>query len=101
MAWLCVNKDGQELICQHEPTRWGFLQKETNSPFGILDKATGKRYNLEESSSLQFKDLSYWKDEENLNMGEFYIDYTIELPRGAIEKLIKTKLSWEDEPVEI
>ena len=34
-------------------------------------------------------------------MGEFYIDYTIELPRGAIEKLIKTKLSWEDEPVEI
>lgn len=100
MAWLCVNKDGQELICQHEPTRWGYIKKETNNPFDILDKATGKRYNLEESKSLQFKDLSYWKDEEILK-GEFYINYTIELPRGAIEKLIKTKLSWEDEPVEI
>ena len=101
MAWLCVNKNGQELICQYEPTRWGLLKKETNSCFDILDKATGKRYKLEESKTLQFKDLSYWKDEEILNMGEFYIDYTIKLPKGSIEKLIGKILTWESEPVEI
>lgn len=29
------------------------------------------------------------------------IDYTIELPKGTIKKLIGRDLTWEDEPVEI
>jgi len=23
MAYLCVNKDGQEIICKSKPVRWG------------------------------------------------------------------------------
>lgn len=106
MAYLCVNKNGEELICQNEPERWGDIRKETSSPFGSLDRSTGKRYETTpakswEIRSLKFEDLSYWRDMEILNMGEFYISYATHLPKGSIEKLIGKTLTWEDEPVEI
>ena len=105
MAWLCVNKNGQELICQNEPERWGDIRKEV-SRFGVLDKATGKRYTTEaarewEIGKLKYEELSYWKDEEIWGCGEYCPNFDIELPEGSIEKLIGKKLTWEDDPVEI
>ena len=67
MAYLCVNKDGQELICKNNP----------------------KRCN------------SDWEDDDYLGMGEHYVWYDLNLPKGSIEKLIGKTLTWEDEPVEI
>ena len=106
MAWLCVNKNGQELIFPDEPTRWGDIRKETKSPFGLLDRQTGRRYTIGpakewELKRLKFEELSYWKNEEILGGGEFFINYEIDIPEGYIEKLIGRKLTWEDEPVEI
>lgn len=105
MAWLCVNKNGQELICPNEPERWGDIIRETKSPFGRLDKSSGKRYDVRPAASYEIRlvkkeDLYYWKDSELLNMGEFDIDYTIRLTKGSIEKLIGRQLTWEDECVE-
>lgn len=106
MAYLCVNKNGEELICQNEPDRWGDIRKETSSSFGTLNKSTDKRYVTNPAKSweirlLKFEELSYWKDTEIINMGEYYISYIIHLPNGSIEKLIGKTLAWEDEPVEI
>lgn len=103
MAWLCVNKDGQELICQNEPERWGDITKETESPFGHLDKVTGKRYitnpaKVWQVKNLKFEELSYWVDCEYFGYYDFY---DIMLPEGSIEKLIGRKLTWEDNPVEL
>lgn len=106
MAYLCVNKNGEELICENEPKRWGNISKETASPFGRLNKSTGKRYSIKpaktwEIKSLKFKELFYWVDSESLGFGEYEVFYHISLPKGSIEKLIGKTLAWEDEPVEI
>ena len=104
MAYLCVNKDGQELICQNEPARRGNIKRVTKSPYGTLDKTTGLRYEIREAKSYEKvkpEDLAYWKDGEDLGGGDYYIDYDIKLPQGSIEKLIGKTLTWEDEPVEI
>ena len=98
MAYLCVNKSGQELVCQNEPERYGLVRAESKSPFDRLDKETGKRYKMEESNR---QNLAFWKDTEILNMGEFYIDYTIELPTGTIQKILGHDLTWSNSPVEI
>lgn len=98
MAWLCVNKNGQELICQNEPERIGFIRKETNSPFGILDKETLKRYYNKESKT---ENLYFWRDQKILGGDEYYIQYSINLSNGSIEKLIGEKLNWEDNAIEI
>ena len=44
MGYLCVNKDGQELICQNEPCRWGTLTKPLRDITGEIriNKKTGE-----------------------------------------------------------
>lgn len=67
MAWLSVNKDNTENICDCEPTRC--------TKYGIWESFT----------SIE---------------GET-IDFTIEIPKGSIEKLTGKLLTWNDLPIEI
>lgn len=102
MAYLCVNKDGQELICPNEPERWGDIRVEVKI-FGRLDKETGKRYDerpCRNRTELQQAGATYWRDMETINMYD-QIHYQIELPAGSISRLIGRVLTWEDEPVKI
>lgn len=102
MAYLCVNKDGQELICQDTPKRWGYIRVEVKM-FGRLDKETGKRYNIRpcrDRTELKQVEATYWRDiytDPECNDIELHI----ELPAGSIERLIGRVLTWDDEPVEI
>ena len=107
MAYLCVNKDGQEIICKSKPVRWGDSKpkEETKSPFGTLDKVTGKRYNTYPALSweihkVKIEDLYFWKNIINYG-GEYHVDFHIELPQGSIEKLIGSRMTWRDKPVEL
>lgn len=68
MAWLAINKDGEECIMNG------------NVPYRDNDK--------------------YWISPTFIN-GTHWINNIIYLPKGSIKKLIKRKLNWEDEPVEI
>lgn len=43
MAYLCVNKNGEESICQNIPKRYGYIKKYINSWYGKIDDA-GNRY---------------------------------------------------------
>lgn len=102
MAYLCVNKDGRELICQNEPERWGDIRVEVKK-FGRLDKETGKRYYerpCRDRTELQQAETTYWRD--------IYTDCECndialhtELPTGSISRLIRRELTWEDEPIKI
>lgn len=71
MAYLAVDKDGQECILGgNEPYR-----KDIQSMW------------------------AYWVSDDS-SEGEWY-NNKIDLPKNSIEKLIGRKLTWEDEPVEI
>lgn len=100
MAYLAVNKNGQEIICQNKPERWGYKKR-------IFQKAdpnknTTELFYMERADyKKEIEELCYWDDSEILNMGEFFIDYSIEVPIGTIKKLIGIELTWDDEPVEI
>ena len=103
MAWLAVNKNGQEIICPNEPERWGNITKETTS-FGSLNKETGKRYVTNpatgwEIENMKKEDFSYWRSCNIFDVDFAY--HCIELPDGSIEKLIGKKLTWDDNPVEL
>ena len=67
MAWLCVNRDKSETVCNSKPER---MMK-----------------------------YGFWESLESVE-GET-VDFTIELPKGSIEKLIGKSLTWDDESVEI
>ena len=97
MAYLCVNKNGEELICQNLPKRYGYIKKYINSWYGKIDN-NGNRY---EEILQQDENLDHWRDQEYLNMGEYCINYEILLPHGTIEKIIGKKMNWENDPVEI
>lgn len=97
MAYLCVNKNGEELICQNLPKRYGYIKKYINSWYGKIDN-NGNRY---EEILQQDENLDHWRDQEYLSMGEYCINYEILLPRGTIEKIIGKKMNWENDPVEI
>ena len=73
MAWLCVNKDGTETICDG-----CFPERNCN-----------------------FWDSYISIEGENIDFQIENIDFQIELPKGSIEKLIGKILTWESEPVEI
>jgi len=74
MAYLAVNKDGQETISQDLPERCN-----ENTHYANLGNAV------------------QWCD-----FGDFetYENSTIYLPKGSIKKLIGRDLAWQDEPVE-
>lgn len=93
MAWLCVNKDGQELICENEPTRSGFVKKSCYPSNGFyLENA--KHWELH-----KVEELTYWDDSEMCSCQDATYNFDINLPKGSIEKLIGKVLTWDDEPV--
>lgn len=73
MAWLAVDKNNDEHIYNHKPSR-------------IKQIGTW------------CSDYSVENDEGSFDDIE---DEFIKLPTGSIEKLIGKQLTWEDEPVEI
>ena len=86
MAWLAVNKDGTETISMEKPDRRGRGKE-------VYNKKT-----------LQFEyskeNLYYWLYEEILQMC-YDINYTFDLPKGSIKKLIGKELTWDDNPIEL
>lgn len=89
MAWLCVNKDGQELICQNKPERLGLLERRPSDcgSYKIIDNRWSEP-------------LSYWDDSEMCSCQDATYSFDIDIPKGSIEKLIGKSLTWEDEAVE-
>lgn len=51
------------------------------------------------SRPMRRRSYGFWESLESID-GET-IDFTIELPKGSIEKLIGKQLTWEDSGVEI
>lgn len=72
MAWLAVNS-------------WGCEEMFHNCPERIEN-----RYWQD--------NIVYWEIGEHTTCAD---DYSIELPKGTIKKLIGRELKWEDEPVKI
>ena len=71
MAWICVDSDGTELFTKRK--------KPHRNAHG------------------------YWADTQII-VGNNITDtvrYLIEMPAGTIERLLKRKMTWEDEPVEV
>ena len=83
MAWLCVTKDGSELISSEKLIRFPYIEK--------LDKRKKKQI-----LSLNDQYCWVWSYDCHENLGEI-----VELPNGSIEKLIGKKISWENEPIKI
>jgi len=71
MAYVAVDKNGDEVIFQEKPER-----------------------NKSIYNDLEHTDLVVMCDRD-------YEIYAVDLPKGSIEKLIGHKLTWEDEPVEL
>ena len=83
MAWLCVDKDGGEIISSEKLERYPFLEKE--------DK---RKKNQILSIDQQFSwTWPYYCSE---NLGEI-----VYLPKGTIKKILGYSMKWEDEPIEI
>ena len=89
MGWLCVNKNGQELICQNKPERLGLLKRRPSDcgAYKIID-------------DIWSEPLSYWGDNEMCSCQDATYNFDIDLPKGSIEKLIGKTLTWDDEAVE-
>lgn len=94
MVWLCVNKDGQELICQNKPTRLGLMKRCSSDGGNYIDKA-----HKWEEHKFKVEELTYWDDSEMCSCQDATYNFDIELPKGSIEKLIGKVLTWDDEPV--
>ncbi len=75
MAYLAVNKNGQEVISGNKPDRC------TNEGF-----------------QARFNNATQWCEFEDY-VGS--CNLVVFLPKGSIKKLIGCELTWEDEPVEL
>lgn len=95
MAYLSIDRNGQENICNEKPHRQGRkeIDEETYTVYenedGYIEaccyiQGCGIDYKEAEKS-----DLSYWVSDES--------EMTT-LPSGSIEKLIGHKMAFEDEP---
>lgn len=116
MAYLAVNKNGSEIISEHELFRNGYYKKYCNAQSKencrmcrligcIKEKETGKGYFNKVYRELpkiknQLEELSFWDNFECDTEGNT-IDYTVVLPKGSIKKLIGKELTWKDEPFEL
>ena len=71
MAWICVDCDGTELFTKRK--------KPHRSCWG------------------------YWADTQIMVRDKLTdtVRFLIELPKGTIEKILKRKMTWDDEPVEV
>ena len=72
MAWLAVNSCGCEEMFHNCPERIENRYWQDN--------------------------IVYWEIREHTTCAD---DYSIELPKGTIKKLIGKNLTWDDEPVKI
>lgn len=119
MAWLAVNKNGTEIISKYELYRNGYIKDYkpcdpsectncicNNDSFCKTD-SEGHKYSLELNDSIlatlkgdSIVNLSVW-DTFRCDAEGNRIDYTIELPKGTIKKLIGRDLTWENNPVEL
>ncbi len=119
MAILAVNKDGTELISDRPIYRNGNRRRYMrcdplkckrciyNSRLFCKTDENGKRYKSEHYSeppqmtkSKAIESLHFWDNFEH-DPDCNRLDYTIELPKGTIKKLIGRDMSWEDEPIEL
>ena len=71
MAYLCVNKNGEEKIFDDKPQRDDFYDPRGEAREWIIADFYGAD------------------------------DYGVSIPKGTINKLIGRSLTWEDEPVEL
>lgn len=72
MAWVAVQKQGQEMIFSNKPRRCG----------SSTDKYWNNKVDHWEGSNILYTDRIF-------------------LPKGSIKKLTGRDLTWEDEPVEL
>lgn len=85
MAFLAVNRSGEELVFNDLPT---YDRAEDTW------KVNGTREELVYDDPYDFSAGHHW---EELNDS----DYGVTLPEGTIEKIIGNQLSFADDPVEI
>lgn len=86
--WLAVDKDGAEKFFNVKPFR-GNSQKDRDHVWGTYVCENYKKW---------YPKLD-GRDEDTGNA--YYLGFSIELPKGTINKLIGRKLSWVDSPVEL
>lgn len=79
MAWIAVNKNGEEVCFNNKPTNVSLYGRHLTEWEDILYVGDGD------------EDCD-WSDEVNI---------CVNLPSGTIKKLIGKNLTWEDCPVEI
>jgi hypothetical protein len=87
--WLAVDKDGAEKIFNVKPFRGNTQEDRDHVWGGTYVCENYKKWYPEHDG----------RDEDTGNA--YYLGYSIELPKGTINKLIGRELSWEDEPVEL
>lgn len=89
MAWLVVDKDGSEKIFNCKPN------KGQNQP--DIDKSIAEK----ELDDDVWYSTCFGVDKDGFLLFDADLDCTagVDLPKGTIEKLIGSKLTWEDEPV--
>ena len=101
MAWLAVDKYGDEYIFENKPKKVGHRKSDdfnvyfeeifdsNGNPVGVIgvdvEPVENKRFYGE------FDDLTHYG----------YNGASIELPKGSIKQLIGKKLTWKDAPVEL
>ena len=101
MAWLAVDKYGDEYIFEDKPKKVGHRKNDdfnvyfeeifdsNGNPVGVIgvdvEPVENKRFYGE------FDDLTHYE----------YNGASIELPKGTIKQLIGKKLTWKDAPVEL
>jgi len=75
MAWLAVNKEGEEVVFEDKPIREKHMMgNRMMSLFWVCYFPTSNSY---------------------------YTDFGLELTHGISEKLLGHKMTWEDNPIEI
>ena len=86
MAWLCVNKDGQELICENRPVRSGYVERNSiyNTPY--LVKPQEWEYD-------KVKEFTFWDSREDTSFSNCDFNLEMNLPDGTIEKIIGKKIN--------
>lgn len=94
MAYLVVNMEGQEYICDSKPIRAGHIKSDDFSIYYKYyeedDIVIGTNDDGEKFLG-SFQDLSYWIFGASNDIAL--------LPKGMIESIIGKALTWEDAPV--
>lgn len=98
MAYLSVDRNGEENICNEKPIRHGIKQI-NGETFAVYETEDGRIEGccFIQGSGMTYKkmkksDLSYWTSEDS---------EITKLPKGSIEKLIGHAMTFEDEPYEL